>query len=1510
MKKFYFFSLLFFSLFSYSQNFGEFASGIRINTIIYNITGVSPNKINSDPAALNLEGTNLGSFGQNSSCAKITAAEIKTFKNVSSNVCGATLNWRVYLASAAPSGIFNSIALNTVVDCNITTNEFDDGFGPCTSGNIKWKDYSLNTDFISGLIPGNYILEVYYEYTGSNTSTSTCETTKFISNLGQNYKASFTVLNPIVTSPTVSATALCEGNSLTLTANATSGIAPYTFSWTGPNGYTSTTENPIINNIAVSNSGVYSVIATDACGSNSLIQSTSTVVVNTKIDPVFDATLPAICKGGFAPILSTTSTNGISGSWDPSIVNSTATTTYVFTPDSDQCANSLTFTIFVLNNVDPKFTVPASICRGSTPPNLPIVSNNGIVGSWNPSIVNNVTSGSYVFTPSAGQCATVTTVNIEVKELAPVFIPNIKTICYGEITSPLPITSTNGITGTWSPALNNTATTTYTFTPNSGQCAPITATTTMTIVVNPIEALFTQVAPICSGQTLAPLPTTSNNGVTGTWSPAPNNTATTTYTFTPTLGQCTVTPVTMTIVVNPITALFTQVAPICSGQTLAPLPTTSNNGVTGTWSPAPNNTATTTYTFTPTLGQCTVTTATMTIIVNPLQALFTQVAPICSGETLAPLPSTSNNGVTGTWSPAPNNTATTTYTFTPTVGQCTVTPATMTIVVNPIAALFTQVAPICSGQTLAPLPTTSNNGVIGTWSPAPNNTATTTYTFTPTAGQCTVNPTTMTIIVNPITALFTQVAPICSGQSLAPLPTTSNNGVTGTWSPAPNNTATTTYTFTPTAGQCTVNPATMTIIVNPLEALFTQKGPICLGETLATLPTTSNNGVTGTWSPAPNNTATTTYTFTPTVGQCTVTPVTMTIVVNPIAALFTQVAPICSGETLAPLPTTSNNGVTGTWSPVLDNTATTTYTFTPDAGQCTVNPATMTIIVNPLEALFTQIGPICAGDTLAPLPTTSNNGVTGTWSPAPNNTTTTTYSFTPDAGQCTVNPATMTIIVNPPQALFTQVAPICSGETLAPLPTIANNGVTGTWSPSPNNTATTTYTFTPDAGQCTVNPVTMTIVVNPIEALFTQVAPICSGQTLTPLPLTSNNGVTGTWSPLLDNTVTTTYTFTPDAGQCTVNPATMTIIVNPPQALFTQVAPICSGETLAPLPTTSNNGVTGTWSPILDNTATTTYTFTPTAGQCTVNPVTMTIIVNPIEALFTLVAPICLGETLAPLPTTSNNGVTGTWSPVLDNTVTTTYTFTPDAGQCTVNPATMTIIVNPLEALFTQVAPICAGETLAPLPTTSNNGVTGTWSPLLDNTVTTTYTFTPDAGQCTVNPATMTIVVKPIEALFTQVAPICSGQTLANLPTTSNNGVTGTWSPAPNNTATTTYTFTPDAGQCTVNPATMTIIVNPIEALFTQVAPICSGEILAPLPTTSKNGVTGTWSPLLDNTVTTTYTFTPDAGQCTVNPATMTIIVNPIEALFTQVAPICAGETLAPLSTTSNNGVTGTWSPI
>jgi gliding motility-associated-like protein len=391
-----------------------------------------------------------------------------------------------------------------------------------------------------------------------------------------------------------------------------------------------------------------------------------------------------------------------------------------------------------------------------------------------------------------------------------------------------------------------------------------------------------------------------------------------------------------------ITPTFTQISPICTGGSFT-LPTTSSNNISGTWSPAIDNSATTTYTFTPNTGQC-ATSTTMAVSVNTSTLpTFTQIAPICSGGNFN-LPITSNNGITGAWSPAINNTASTTYTFTPTVGQCA-TSTTMTVSVNTSTPpTFTQIPPICSGGTFT-LPTTSNNGIIGTWSPAINNTTTTIYTFTPTIGQCATS-TTMTVVVsNGLTPSFTQISAICQGGSIA-LPSSSSEGISGTWSPAINNSTTTTYTFTPNSGQCATS-AIMTITVTPtITPTFNQLGPFCQGSTAPSFPNTSSEGITGVWGPPGINTGaigTNTYVFVSNPGQCA-NNVSMAITVNPfLAPVFPVQEPICAGDNLV-LPIISNNGITGTWTPAINNINTTTYTFTPSAGQCS-STTSMTVQV-------------------------------------------------------------------------------------------------------------------------------------------------------------------------------------------------------------------------------------------------------------------------------------------------------------------------------------------------------------------------------------------------------------------------------------------------------------------------------------------------------------------------------------------------------------------------------------
>lgn len=178
----------------------------------------------------------------------------------------------------------------------------------------------------------------------------------------------------------------------------------------------------------------------------------------------------------------------------------------------------------------------------------------------------------------------------------------------------------------------------------------------------------------------------------------------------------------------------------------------------------------------------------------------------------------------------------------------------------------------------------TTNGTIDPSTSTPGQ-YTVTYTVAASGSTTACESNAIVTIVDIKTPAFTPIGPICAGTPLT-LPTTSLNGVTGTWAPAVNNTATTTYTFTPGANQCTV-PAltTMTVVVKPLPIV--SAGPdslICEGTQFIFNATGAdsyawNNGVVNGTPFSP--TATATYTVTGTTNGCSVTD-QMTLSITPL----------------------------------------------------------------------------------------------------------------------------------------------------------------------------------------------------------------------------------------------------------------------------------------------------------------------------------------------------------------------------------------------------------------------------------------------------------------------------------------------------------------------------------------------------------------------------------------------------------------------------------------------------
>ncbi|MEJ6588704.1 MAG: hypothetical protein QNL43_02775, partial [Crocinitomicaceae bacterium] len=227
---------------------------------------------------------------------------------------------------------------------------------------------------------------------------------------------------------------------------------------------------------------------------------------------------------------------------------------------------------------------------------------------------------------------------------------------------------------------------------------------------------------------------------------------------------------------------------------------------------------------------------------------------------------------------------------------------------------------------------------------------------------------------------------------------------------------------------------------------------------------------------------------------------------------------------------------------------------------CITSEAVNLTVNNSITPTFDPIPFICVGEPVI-LPSTSLEGVSGTWSPALNNTVTTTYTFTPDPGEC-ANATTTTTVQVRPAPTVDPIADIviCNGDIPGFTAVVSGLGTTINWSSLDgifSNPTDLSTSFTPSISSgsaiitaiasspiCSITAqeiITVTINANNITPSFNPIADICSGDALT-LPVTSTNSINGTWSPVIDNTLTTNYTFTPAPGQCASN-ASMTVVV-------------------------------------------------------------------------------------------------------------------------------------------------------------------------------------------------------------------------------------------------------------------------------------------------------------------------------------------------------------------------------
>ncbi len=168
-------------------------------------------------------------------------------------------------------------------------------------------------------------------------------------------------------------TSVCQGSTLNLSSNQAGGSSPYTFSWTGPNGFTSNLQNPTIPAVSAVNSGTYTVTATDFYGC--VVSASRVITVNappSAASPV-TATPATICLGSSSNLNGTT-TSGT---------------------QSDFAGFYQTSNWTISNN--PALT-GGSVNISGAPTLISITSgNNGTVGNTDYTITNGSIAGNFTF---------------------------------------------------------------------------------------------------------------------------------------------------------------------------------------------------------------------------------------------------------------------------------------------------------------------------------------------------------------------------------------------------------------------------------------------------------------------------------------------------------------------------------------------------------------------------------------------------------------------------------------------------------------------------------------------------------------------------------------------------------------------------------------------------------------------------------------------------------------------------------------------------------------------------------------------------------------------------------------------------------------------------------------------------------------------------------------------------------------------------------------------------------
>jgi hypothetical protein len=284
---------------------------------------------------------------------------------------------------------YNCVTITGATASTIATNDANAGqpvsgtnytFTPATVP-VVWSPATfLNSTTITN--PLATAVTTTTTYTVTATAPSTCVTTSTVTLTAGALLSSSASASP--------SNAVCAGTNVTLQATPIDGGAPYTYAWSGPNGFTSTSQNPVLTAVTALEDGLYTVIISDNCGSTST--STVTLTVNPLPVMAVTPTTALYCAPGTAVTMTASGaatyswlpTTGLSATTGITVNASPASNTVYTVTGTTAFGCTATASATINNSVSTTITgvtaTPSAICNGD---------NSALVGT---AVLNSPTS--------------------------------------------------------------------------------------------------------------------------------------------------------------------------------------------------------------------------------------------------------------------------------------------------------------------------------------------------------------------------------------------------------------------------------------------------------------------------------------------------------------------------------------------------------------------------------------------------------------------------------------------------------------------------------------------------------------------------------------------------------------------------------------------------------------------------------------------------------------------------------------------------------------------------------------------------------------------------------------------------------------------------------------------------------------------------------------------------------------------------------------------------------------